>query len=1098
MAPRVGERRWRDPREARVHDLLGRLVGSGAAAFFGDACEIIAQQPPYPTTTNIVGHLMRETESAMREVLLTLPAVRERYIVPEAKDAPKHEPQVLAVLQGLALTDNDTANAWLSGFVGKRKSLHGDAHRDGVRAARPADDAFRARFETFVGVLGVVLDAAEADYLQVLSAVESVLAGPDAWKTNSHVDLLALHLGPGTTATAHVFRDARLTVDWLRPLLDKCIFETPPRMITHADGSISFPHWPQTDYLARIAPVAPSQVVATILAVPVVDNEDVHRAFLLAALAMPAKEAAEVARHETEWLSTQARWIGGLLGMAVKELALHLINGNECKAAAALLKCSLTFDGRVDSAGESLQPEPRIAAWDYDATVSEVLRPLAERVPALAEPLLVQLLNSAQFGTFSTWRAVVEDHPQNGAPEPRDALFVELRGLYERRVYGDAAALGTTLAALEARDGSIYTRMALHLLRLEGAHVKDLVVERACNPVLLDLPEVFHELAEMIAAHFAVLDAVDQDRVIAAFRENASETHIRERPGEQAETYVELSESARRSLRDWFAILGTARPASISSEYELLCDGRPEPEHPTFQSWRWRSVQTGPNSPVDSTSLNAMGDDELVALLERWIPADDRWFGPSREGLGAILGRCAAARPGRFSRLAPRLRSVHPAYVESILEGLRHAFWGGVAGHADDDPEIDDDSILELAEWTVDQTAKPPNRDYNSPEAWSGARCGAVDVVEQIALRAVSSAHPERLRRAWKTLRGRLSDSDPTPERIAGSDRDEVALALSVVRGRALGSAINLASALQATRETDETAAFRAAILADVERRADSAVEPAIAVRCVLAWRFNYLASIDPGMAARLADALFPTHEGASDEQQAAWRVFLARNAPKSHTFEMLKKAYLWAVLGPDSETAKDLGEHLVWLAVWGVISPVSADGPLAVFVGAASVAARHHGLDMIGRATWRTKDALASDLLERLRALWDWWTIKSVESNDASDLRAFGWWFTSHAFDVEWTLPRLADVLEKTRGRIDHDREVFDKLAKLAVGRPDAVMVCMRKLVESNNERTIQQCRQAIHMALDQLSGSATTGAAAKELRARLVARGWSEFQAS
>lgn len=74
----------------------------------------------------------------------------------------------------------------------------------------------------------------------------------------------------------------------------------------------------------------------------------------------------------------------------------------------------------------------------------------------------------------------------------------------------------------------------------------------------------------------------------------------------------------------------------------------------------------------------------------------------------------------------------------------------------------------------------------------------------------------------------------------------------------------------------------------------------------------------------------------------------------------------------------------------------------------------------------------------------------------------------------------------------------MFDKLAKLAVERPDAVIVCIRRLVESNNTHTIQRCRQAIRAALEQLANSATATAEAKELRARLVARRWSEFQAS
>jgi hypothetical protein len=61
------------PRHERVHNLLLRLVSEGAGHFFADACEITQRCPAYRSGTHIVGHLIREVESASRQVLRSLP-----------------------------------------------------------------------------------------------------------------------------------------------------------------------------------------------------------------------------------------------------------------------------------------------------------------------------------------------------------------------------------------------------------------------------------------------------------------------------------------------------------------------------------------------------------------------------------------------------------------------------------------------------------------------------------------------------------------------------------------------------------------------------------------------------------------------------------------------------------------------------------------------------------------------------------------------------------------------------------------------------------------------------------------------------------------
>ena len=64
-----GSDRALSPRQERIAGRLFRQVGLGSAAFFRDACVLLAEVPPRPTATHLVAHLLREVESSVRSVL---------------------------------------------------------------------------------------------------------------------------------------------------------------------------------------------------------------------------------------------------------------------------------------------------------------------------------------------------------------------------------------------------------------------------------------------------------------------------------------------------------------------------------------------------------------------------------------------------------------------------------------------------------------------------------------------------------------------------------------------------------------------------------------------------------------------------------------------------------------------------------------------------------------------------------------------------------------------------------------------------------------------------------------------------------------------
>src|SRR5438132_13952856 len=85
--------RFTDPRQQRIHDRLS-LLGPGPVDFYRAACRLMAMHPPLEATTHLVGHLLRELESALRAVVRVVAEYTEQ---PRPRGEPdKHKRDILA------------------------------------------------------------------------------------------------------------------------------------------------------------------------------------------------------------------------------------------------------------------------------------------------------------------------------------------------------------------------------------------------------------------------------------------------------------------------------------------------------------------------------------------------------------------------------------------------------------------------------------------------------------------------------------------------------------------------------------------------------------------------------------------------------------------------------------------------------------------------------------------------------------------------------------------------------------------------------------------------------------------------------------------
>ena len=136
------------PIRGRIHRRLG-LVGDGPQAFYRDALRLVTG-PCVESTTHLMSHLLREIESALRDVLEPIAHYEGRV---KAKGNQTHEQEVRLILAELGLSDRDGPGAaWLD-IV--QTGLHELAHRRSLERPRPFDEQFRALW----GDVEIVLDA---------------------------------------------------------------------------------------------------------------------------------------------------------------------------------------------------------------------------------------------------------------------------------------------------------------------------------------------------------------------------------------------------------------------------------------------------------------------------------------------------------------------------------------------------------------------------------------------------------------------------------------------------------------------------------------------------------------------------------------------------------------------------------------------------------------------------------------------------------------------------------------------------------------------------------------------------------------------------
>jgi hypothetical protein len=577
----------------------------------------------------------------------------------------------------------------------------------------------------------------------------------------------------------------------------------------------------------------------------------------------------------------------------------------------------------------------------------------------------------------------------------------------------------------------------------------------------------------------------------------------------------EVNRWARRWRLYRLDALSVGLPAGWMERYQALIDefGKPrDPEDlPTETTW------IGPTSPKSADELRALEVPALVEALQQWQPEP----GPraaSPEGLARVLSGVVGAEPSHYADYALLFKTLEPTYARALLDGLQHAAKEGRA--------FNWEPVLELMQWVLGQPRNATEQESGWAErdpGWGWSRTSASRLMSA-GLQRGPTEIPFRYReRVWPLLAVLAEDPEPTPEheaRYGGSNMDPVTLSINTTRGEAMHALIRYGLWVRASLEAEPDAKDRLArgfgelpeMREVLEKHLDPTRDPSLAVRSVYGKWFPWLALLDEDWARTHVQQIFPESAAEADRFRAAWDAYVVFCEPYNQAFNLLTSVYRRAINSLGSprtdgrmveNPAHRLAEHLMVMALRGVLQPDDPEGLLSHFYSRADDELCAHAVRFLGRVIEHEGAALRTEAWARLRSLWaqrlDLARHAADPKKHAHELGAFGWWFASESVDAAWALEQLEAVLNLV-GEVDPDHLVASRLHKVAELNPKRSIACLARMITADREGWSlpswdSDAKEVLRVALS--SPDADVRAQAEEVIHRLGARGHWGFRA-
>ncbi len=908
----------------------------------------------------------------------------------------------------------------------------------------------------------------------VLNEIEKLIKGP---KTRSNIKKIIVRLR-NKTLSNYIFEKAGS--DLLEPLVKEGFFKNPARPIQNEDGSISFPIWPESRFLVRIADKKPKKVLEVIKNCNIPSkakelNPYVLKDFVDAALKMPSKFAKEIV-----FLVEKQKWLQcpyySLLPEKLGDLMEKLAKDNEIKLTLKL--ALLLFDVKIDEPirlkGKKgpfsfihQDAKPLYEEWQLEQIIKNKTKNLKEKTPDKFISILCSKLNYALLleeeqrnidkkesererdNDFSyIWRPHIAS-AKDYSKDVKDIFITTILEILREAGEKQPAILPKMLNFLKKYPYPVFKRIELYTYNLFPQYFKKEIKQALTDKTILYAYNLRQEYLPLLKDHFGKLDKKEQKKILGLI-EKAPQF----KKGEEVE---ELKDNWRLK---YLHPIKDDLPKNWKMKYDklLLKFGEPQYNDMIMKTW------TGPTSPITLEELREKKVNEIVKYLMRWQPPKDFFGASSPEGLGRLLSEVIKEQPEEFSNSATLFynKKIRPVYIYHLFWGLQQALkdkrcfnWNPVIDLA---LKIVRSKKLEMFEKSSDKLEQD----------WDSVMKSIVDLYGD-GFGSSCSIPFKRRADVWQAIKKISEHEEPDSEyekKYGGDNMDPATLSINTVRGEAMHTVIEYALWCARNLYSREKGKFVEVKLVPeakkvLQKHLDPKIDPSATIHAVYGWYLPKLFYLDKKWLKDNLDKIFPKEPKLLNLWVAAFETYLRNNIYRD-IFSLLKKDYLRSIHYMQSgysqkrrafDRREKLPQHSMLAYAYGFdkndelttkffeLTPVGVRSKAIWFIGA----------NILKKELKNVPKESHDIKLEKIQQLWHQRLLIDEPIKNKEELKGFGWWFVNSPFDKKWTIGSLLKTLQITNGEIESTHQVIDELSNYAKDFPLLTIKCLDSIAKGD-----------------------------------------------
>ena len=936
------------------------------------------------------------------------------------------------------------------------------------------------------------------------------------------------------------FFDKLENPEWIEPLELNGFFKNPLKIVKNeADGSIRFPPWPESKYLARMAEHKPRTVIVTIKGIP--DNHEnpsVYEDFITAILKIPSHILGTSSYENIQPVIAKIKKSIRLkyhhtLPLKLGEIIEYLSKNNQIRAALILTKELLDIlPDKVNSQvakkyGILPQAKARFDEWQYEEILRNNIPSLIKHSGSKGLKILCEKLiktikftrgnaDSDDFEDYSyIWRPAIEEIPNEIKSGLKYSLVTSVRDASEQIVKSKLLKLSEVIEFLETFRWKIFYRVAFHILKELGDDCLIEVERVLSKKMFFKDHSMYREYGLLLRKYFYKISTAQQNKIFQWINKGPDKAVIKNNLVQwkgRLPTAKEIEEQVKKWQINKLIWFKDHLNSKWEMYYEKLIEKYGEPKDPEIIE-AGTSTWIGPTSPKSDEQLKEMSVDDFLQFLEDWQP-EYRNFGPSPEGLGRVISSTLISEnPEKFAKVAHKFRKLDPTYVRFYLSGLRESL--------KKNKSFEWSNSLTLCIWITEQPTKIKGRKirdelFADPD-WSWTRKSIADLLSEGFNESPGEIPFDKREIVWRIIKSLTKDPDPTLEyeaRYGGDNMDPATMSINTIRGQAFQALVRYAlwvrRHLEKLPDSNERLNKGFVEISEVrdllELHLDVSVEPTLTIRSVYGQWFPWLVLMDAEWAKRNVNKIFPLIKEQLELRNAAWNTYITFCAPYDNVFNVLEKQYFYSLHNLGSKKAKRLlvdpdkrlVEHIVTFYWRDKINIDKDKNLISEFWKFSSPELKAHAIEFIGRRTMDTPVKIPTTILERfkiyLKIRLEKAKSKADNGNYKIELKPFGWWFVSDKFERKWIILQLLEIF-KISEEIEPDYLVIEKLINYVDEYPKETIKSLSYLLKNEEKKWRVIYRKENAKQILQKALNTTAKHDAEQLIHYLGSKGYYEF---